>query len=381
MDRELLHLLVDPVDGNPLELEWIDGPNGSEDGLLRGGGGRWYPVVDGIPRIVEGPLRGDVIALVADRMARHPGRYPDNSDDPGVSDADDSTALLRRTAASFGFEWTTWSTLLPAYERNARFYFDPLGVDSLDGALLVDIGCGTGRHAYYAARWGARVVGLDLSPAIEVAKRNAGTERTMFVQADLLHPPFAPATFDIAVSFGVLHHLPEPEAGFLAVHQLVREGGRVSIYLYHSFQGQPVKRAGRMAFDAMRLVTTRLPHPVMHVAAYGLGGAFTLGFVTPVRLMRRFRATREAAAGVPFATYADYPFSVMVNDQFDRFATPIENRYTRSEVEAWFTRAGLEDVVILGGAGWRAAATVPAGRNVTRSNERATLRSAPMSTL
>jgi 2-polyprenyl-3-methyl-5-hydroxy-6-metoxy-1,4-benzoquinol methylase len=361
MDRELLRLLVDPVDGNPLDLEWLDGPTGSEDGLLRGGGGRWYPIVDGIPRIVDGPLRADVIALVAERMARHAGRYPDSSGDVEVPDSDGSTAVIRRTAASFGFEWTTWSTLLPAYERNARFYFEPLGIDSLDGALLVDIGCGTGRHAHYAARWGARVVGLDLSPAIEVAKRNAGTDRTMFVQADLLHPPLARAAFDIAVSFGVLHHLPDPETGFRAVHRLVREGGRVSIYLYQSFEGQPIKRAGRVAFDAMRRVTTRLPHRVMHVAAYGLGGAFTIGFVAPVRLIRRIPATREAAAGMPFAMYADYPFRVIVNDQFDRFATPIENRYTRSEVEAWFTGAGLEDVVILGGAGWRAAGTVPLG--------------------
>ena len=41
--------------------------------------------------------------------------------------------------------------------------------------------------------------------------------------------------------------------------------------------------------------------------------------------------------------------------QLDRFSAPIENRYSRSEVAAWFERAGLKDVVILGGAGWRAS--------------------------
>ena len=39
--------------------------------------------------------------------------------------------------------------------------------------------------------------------------------------------------------------------------------------------------------------------------------------------------------------YARYPFRVCVNDQFNRLSAPIENRYTRAEVEAWLLRAGL----------------------------------------
>jgi hypothetical protein len=58
---------------------------------------------------------------------------------------------------------------------------------------------------------------------------------------------------------------------------------------------------------------------------------------------------------VPLGHYRKYSFRVLYTDQFDRFSAPIENRYSRAEVLGWFERAGLLDVVILGGAGWRAS--------------------------
>ena len=58
--------------------------------------------------------------------------------------------------------------------------------------------------------------------------------------------------------------------------------------------------------------------------------------------------------------YARYPFRVCVNDQFDRLSAPIENRYTRAEVEAWLLRAGLEDVIVRPNCGWVAVGRKPA---------------------
>ena len=80
-------------------------------------------------------------------------------------------------------------------------------------------GCGTGRHAYFAAQYGAReVVALDLSEAVETARDNlAQFDNVHVVQGDLLRPPFRTAAqgggFDLVYSIGVLHHLPDPYAG------------------------------------------------------------------------------------------------------------------------------------------------------------------------
>ncbi|MFO0954416.1 MAG: methyltransferase domain-containing protein [Isosphaeraceae bacterium] len=48
----------------------------------------------------------------------------------------------------------------------------------LKGLLVLDAGCGGGRYARLAGRSGARVVGVDLSSAVEKAARSAPTSRT-----------------------------------------------------------------------------------------------------------------------------------------------------------------------------------------------------------
>jgi hypothetical protein len=69
---------------------------------------------------------------------------------------------------------------------------------------------------------------------------------------------------------------------------------------------------------------------------------------------------QAAADWFPLKTYADYPFRVLVNDQFDRFSAPIERRFTRVEVEEVMRQAGLIDVIVLPHHGWVADGRRPA---------------------
>jgi SAM-dependent methyltransferase len=184
----------------------------------------------------------------------------------------------------------------------------------------------------------------------------------LFVQADLMALPFAAGAFDLAFSFGVLHHLPDPEAGFKKLVALVRPGGRVLVYLYHALEGEPIKQAILRAVTAVRRVTVRMPHRALLPATTALGWALYAGVVTPYKILSRFEATRPLAEKMPLRIYADYPVRVIVNDQFDRFSAPIENRYRKDEVAGWLERAGLGDIVIHAGYGWRAVGTVVSKR-------------------
>ena len=79
---------------------------------------------------------------------------------------------------------------------------------------------GSGRHAYFAATYGAReVVALDLSDAVEAARATCrALDNVHVVQGDLLRPPFRTGQdgggFDLVYSIGVLHHLPDPVKRF-----------------------------------------------------------------------------------------------------------------------------------------------------------------------
>jgi SAM-dependent methyltransferase len=88
----------------------------------------------------------------------------------------------------------------PAFVRLAE-------AGALNGALL-DAGCGTGEHTILAALYGARALGIDISPrAIEAARRKAAARgiNTSFQVLDALHIDTLGETFDTIVDSGLFH--------------------------------------------------------------------------------------------------------------------------------------------------------------------------------
>ena len=193
---------------------------------------------------------------------------------------------------------------------------------------------------------------IDLGPAVEVARLNTQARNVHVVQADLHNPPFALESFDFIYSIGVLHHLPNPEAAFQNLLRFLKPGGEVQIYLYWKPEQRPIKAALLSGVDAARRLTTRLPYSAVHALAYPAAvAAFTL-FVWPYRIMRRLPLFNQMAEGMPMKQYAAFPFRVCVNDQLDRLSAPIENRYTRQEVQNWLVRASLEAPSVGENFGW-----------------------------
>ena len=90
-----------------------------------------------------------------------------------------------------------------------------------------------GRFAEVATRWGAHVVGIDLSLAAEVAAQSLRRDATVF-QADVFQLPFAPESFDFIYSIGVLHHTPDCEHAFKVLPGLLKPVG-IAIWLYSGY--------------------------------------------------------------------------------------------------------------------------------------------------
>jgi len=118
-------------------------------------------------------------------------------------------------------------------EENFQDYVYPLTPEFFAGKLGLDAGCGFGRHLHYATRYGAEVVGLDLSEAVLAAYRNnRESSRAHVVQGDIYRPPFARGTFDFIYSIGVLHHLPDPQGGFCALAPYIKPEGTLFAWIY-----------------------------------------------------------------------------------------------------------------------------------------------------
>ena len=362
MQRNLLQLIVCPLCGSMFSCQTFEEADRGEveSALLSCACGACYPVIGGIPRLLPPGLQSMLWETHGEFFRRHRDRLPREllPQEEETRSPDRALAAQRDTARSFGYEWQAFSEMLPDYEANFRWYFERFTPEQFAGKRVLDAGCGTGRHTFHMARSGAReVVALDFSQAIEVAARNnRANQNTHFVQADIYHPPFPPGSFDFVYSLGVLHHLPDPERGFRTLLPLLRVGEFINVYLYWNLEGEAAWRRSLLkAVTHMRRFTTRLPHALLQRVSWMIAVGFQLAFILPSRALARFSATRPHADRVPLGHYRKYSFRVLYTDQFDRFSAPIENRYSRAEVAEWFARAGLTDVVILGGAGWRAS--------------------------
>jgi SAM-dependent methyltransferase len=216
-----------------------------------------------------------------------------------------------------------------------------------------------GRWLHFARKEGARIIGLDVSSAIDVAYIREGPTVNL-VQADLLWPPFASGSFDMVYSFGVLHHLVDPMAGVRVLASLVRPGGELRLFIYRSLEDEVWWRRALLAIvTVIRKVTTRLPFALVHAFAWTVALLAYALFLIPRRLFQRVSWGDRLTRGLPLVQYVDIPFRMLVAEQFDRFVAPIEKRYRKEEIEQWVRSIGFTTIAILPGLGWRVIARRP----------------------
>lgn len=256
----------------------------------------------------------------------------------------DITEMEERTADAFGYEWTRYNELAPRYRQQFIDWLRPVTPEFFRGRMVLEGGCGKGRHTALAAEFGARaVVAMDLGAGVESAFANTrGISNVHVVQADLNRPPVRPV-FDFAFSIGVLHHLPDPERGFQALVSRLRPGGTMSAWVYgREGNGWIV----HVVSPLRERFTTRLPHRLLDWMSAGVTAPL---FLATRLLYRPARGTRVAGV-LPYAPYlsyiADFPYREQRSIVFDHLVAPIAFYIHQDEFRAWFERAGLEDVTI-----------------------------------
>jgi SAM-dependent methyltransferase len=131
------------------------------------------------------------------------------------------------------------------------------------GAVILDAGCGNGRHALPLARAGYRVVGLDRSrPLLAAARHAAGGARwPYFVRDSYTRLPFESAAFDAVLCLGTaLGYLGDGGdwAALREFRRVLAPGGRLVIETLHrdalgvtvvQHEEQPLPGGGTLCFD------------------------------------------------------------------------------------------------------------------------------------
>ncbi len=268
------------------------------------------------------------------------------------------------TASRFAEEWTRWSDLRGYYEKEFFDWVAPLTPKDFAGQIVFEGGCGKGRHTAIVAGHGAKaIVSVDLGESAFVAF--AHTRRfpnAHVVIGDLLKPPVRPV-FDLAFSVGVLHHLPDPAAGFASLASRVREGGRVAFWVYGQEGNEWITR---YVDPVRKAVTSRLPAPFLRLAC--IPPALLLWAV--IKLFYRPRPNGKGPAKLPYGDYFaaqfHYPFDEIHANVFDQLVTPVAYYLREDEVKSWLA-SGFRDAALRShrGYSWTGLATVCRSRAAT----------------
>lgn len=291
--------------------------------------GDWYPITRGVPRMLTGPLRDEISRFVGEEHERALAVLGRETDPHAT--ADGLAPIKRATMQRFGFEWTEYSGFGwddPVYriDREERIFRRKslLEPEDLRGKLVLDAGCGNGRYAHWAAAFGGRVIAVDLGDGVESAARNTcDLDQVQVVQADLFNPPFAPKTFDVVFSIGVLMHTGDEKAAVRSLAGVVKAGGSLSVHLYGR---------GNVVYEAVdRLLRSR--------TTKRSSGALLRFTRRAYRLRRWLERVGMADLVGRFVRLDPHPHCI-----FDWYAAPVATHHSYAEVEGWFDALGVRVV-------------------------------------
>ncbi len=148
--------------------------------------------------------------------------------------------------ADFDYQWKNLPSKFIEYneDRVKEFLtFTKLNPKKhIQGMDCLDAGCGNGRYSYAMLKLGAKkVVSFDVSE--EAIKKCKSVNSNAFVNNIMELEPNP--VYDFVLSWGVLHHTPNPHEAFKRVaSQVNRENGILHVMLYHK-DTQPPYEEGR----------------------------------------------------------------------------------------------------------------------------------------
>lgn len=351
MRRKLLDILVCPSCRSSFSVKILK-QEGEEivEGLLSCKCADAYPIINTIPRILREGINNleEFKKKYKERLEKEGVRLVSSPKASGSSDT--------RTQRSFGYQWTTFKEMDKTFREHTLSYLYPLTPEFFKGKLGLDAGCGIGRHMYYLAEFGAEMVGIDFSAAIDSAHLNLkGLPNVHLVQTDIYRLPFKEGVFDFVYSIGVLHHLPDPKKGFTALLPVVKDKGSVSIWVYSK-----ARFILNSLLEMVRWVTTRLPLRTTKWLSLLMASIDWCLFIAPYRYGKKipllsWMAECIARLSPRTKEYSECPFFVCYTDWFDRLSAPIRFYYGEEELRDWAVSTGLRNVHIspTGKNGWR----------------------------
>jgi 2-polyprenyl-3-methyl-5-hydroxy-6-metoxy-1,4-benzoquinol methylase len=247
----------------------------------------------------------------------------------------------------FGKEWAKYNYLngiaSEALDKQFMAYTSPIDLEEFDSesSVAADFGAGSGRWAERLAPFFHKVYALEPSAAaVQVMNEKFSKEPMMKVLNENVEENSIPEnSLDLAISLGVLHHIPDTSQAILDVGKKIKSGGTFLCYLYYKIEDKPFYyRAIFRIVNVVRFSISRMPHVMRMFIAKLI--AFSV-YLPLARFSRFLLKNGKDVSNIPLHHYSEMPFVMLENDALDRFGTRLEQRFNKIEIAEMLSAANF----------------------------------------
>ncbi|CAB5118832.1 MAG: methyltransferase domain-containing protein [Actinobacteria bacterium] len=265
-----------------------------------------------------------------------------------MSQRDKDENLDQGVIDGFGHEWAAfdYAETETAEALDAQFsaYCAPIDLSQFDPATATagDFGAGSGRWSSRLAPHFSLVYALEPSDGASTVlrKKFADDPRIVVLQETVGVNSIPVGSLDLAMSLGVLHHIPDTGLAIKDVSRSIKPGGFFLCYLYYSLENKPLYY--RLIFKAVNLVRrviSSLPQPVKRVSATIIAACV---YWPLARISKLLTKLGRNTSNFPLHHYADMPFVMLSNDALDRFGTSLEQRFSKAQITEMLRAADFD---------------------------------------
>jgi SAM-dependent methyltransferase len=249
---------------------------------------------------------------------------------------------------SFGHEWAAFdyseSESDEALDEQFLAYCAPIDLYQFDtdSAVAADFGAGSGRWAARLLPYFSLIYALEPSDGANQVLSNKfkNETRVKILQETVGANSIPSGSLDLAMSLGVLHHIPDTGLAIKDVASKIKGGGAFLCYLYYKLENKPLYYRGLFwTSNSLRWVISRLPYAIRRLIAKIIARVIYLPLARTAKLLS---SNGKNVSNFPLHHYANMPFVMLQNDALDRFGTRLEQRFSKKEITAMLDNAGFD---------------------------------------
>jgi SAM-dependent methyltransferase len=238
----------------------------------------------------------------------------------------------------FGKEWSRYNYFggiaSSALDEQFAAYVKPINFEEFDGetSIAADFGAGSGRWTERLEPYFNKIYAVEpSSAAIKVMNEKfLGMEKIEVLHENVEVNSIPENSLDLAISLGVLHHIPNTRKAIADLSLKIKPGGTFLCYLYYKIDSKPMHY--RLIFslvNASRFLISRMPHRIRMM----LARLIAISVYLPLARLSRLLIRRgKNVSNIPLHHYAEMPFVMLENDALDRFGTRLEQRFNKEEI-------------------------------------------------